>query len=143
MPPDTKKTIARLYTLVAKLPLEAYLSSENFNSFCREYDLTDTWKERTIAVDNEEVVPGISVMWLGGHTPCSQGVCVQTALGEAILTGDTVSLLHNIDKQIPVGVHHNLGECRTAMKKLAERNAIVIPSHDPGIFERFPKGVIG
>ena len=47
MPPDTKKTIARLYTLVAKLPLEAYLSSENFNSFCREYDLTDTWKEHS------------------------------------------------------------------------------------------------
>ena len=47
MPPDTKKTIARLYTLVAILPLEAYLSSENFNSFCREYDLTDTWKEHS------------------------------------------------------------------------------------------------
>jgi glyoxylase-like metal-dependent hydrolase (beta-lactamase superfamily II) len=105
--------------------------------------LTDTWKERTIAVDNEEILPGISVMWLGGHTPCSQGICVQTTMGEAILTGDTVSLLRNIDKQIPVGVYHSLDECRTAMKKLAERNAIIIPSHDPGIFERFPKGVIG
>ena len=47
MPPDTKKTIARLFTLVAKLLLEACLSSENFNSFCREYNLTDTWKEHS------------------------------------------------------------------------------------------------
>jgi len=47
MPPDTKKTIARLYTLVAKLPLAAYLSSEKFSIFCREYDLTDTWKEHS------------------------------------------------------------------------------------------------
>ena len=47
MPPDAKKTIARLYTLVAKLPLESYLSSENFNIFCREYDLADTWKEHS------------------------------------------------------------------------------------------------
>jgi hypothetical protein len=47
MPADTKKTIARLYTLVAKLPLEAYLSSENFIIFCREHDLVDTWKEHS------------------------------------------------------------------------------------------------
>ena len=47
MPTDTKKPIARLYTLVAKLPLAAYLSSEKFSIFCREYDLTDTWKEHS------------------------------------------------------------------------------------------------
>ena len=44
MPPDAKKTLARLYTLVAKLPLDSYLSSESFTIFCREYDLADEWK---------------------------------------------------------------------------------------------------
>jgi len=105
--------------------------------------LTDTWKERVIAVDDVEVIDGISVMWLGGHTPCSQAVCVQTALGEAIMTGDTVSLLDNIERQIPVGVYHDLDECRSAMKKLAERDSIILPSHDPSIFDRFPEGIIG
>jgi hypothetical protein len=45
MPPDPKKKIARLYTLLSKLPLEAYLSSSQFAGFCREHDLTDVWKE--------------------------------------------------------------------------------------------------
>ncbi len=105
--------------------------------------LTDTWKDRTIVVDNKEVIPGINVLWLGGHTPCSQGICVRTALGEVVLTGDTVSLLRNFVEQIPIGVYYNLDECYSAMKKLAERDAIIIPSHDPNVFERFPEGVIG
>ena len=105
--------------------------------------LTDTWKERVIAVDDTEVLPGVEVLWIGGHTPCSQAICVQTAQGEAILTGDTVSLLANIEKQIPMGIYHNLDECRAALRKLAERESIIIPSHDPGIFDRFQGGVIG
>ena len=105
--------------------------------------LTNTWKDRVIAVDDMEVLPGISVLWIGGHTPCSQAICVQTAQEEAILTGDTVSLLGNIEKLTPMGIHHDLDECRAALKKLAERKAIILPSHDPGVFDRFPGGVIG
>lgn len=44
MPLDTKNTIAGLYTHLSKLPLEAYLSSENFSIFCSKHDLADTWK---------------------------------------------------------------------------------------------------
>lgn len=105
--------------------------------------LTNTWKDRVIAVDDAEIVPGISVLWLGGHTPCNQAVCVQTAIGETIFTGDTVSVLGNFKKQIPMGIHDNLEECQAALRKLAERGSIVIPSHDPGVFDRFPEGVIG
>lgn len=105
--------------------------------------LTNTWKERVIAVDDTEVLPGVQVMWIGGHTPCSQAICVQTAQGEAVLTGDTISLLANIGKQIPLGIYHNLNECRAALKKLAQRGSIIIPSHDPGVFDRFPQGVVG
>jgi len=45
MPKDTKEPIARLYSLLAKVPLEEYLSSENFAAFCRMHELGDTWKE--------------------------------------------------------------------------------------------------
>ena len=45
MPPDTKKFITGLYTLLPELPLGEYLSSEHFTAFCREHGLTDTWKE--------------------------------------------------------------------------------------------------
>ena len=45
MPGDAKDHIARLYTMLAKLPLDEYLSSEKFITFCREHHLNDTWKE--------------------------------------------------------------------------------------------------
>ena len=45
MPPDTKKFITGLYSLLPELPLGEYLSSEQFAVFCREHGLTDTWKE--------------------------------------------------------------------------------------------------
>ena len=45
MAPDTKEIITRLYTFLSKLPLEPYLSSENFAVFCRVHGLADTWKE--------------------------------------------------------------------------------------------------
>jgi len=105
--------------------------------------LTNLWKDRVIVVDDAEVTPGIEVLWIGGHTPCSQAVCVQTAHGEVILTGDTVSMLGNIERQIPMGIHDNLDECRAALKMLAKRGSIIIPSHDPGVFDRYPEGVIG
>ena len=105
--------------------------------------LTNTWKDRVIAVDDTEVTPGIQTLWLGGHTPCNQAICVQTALGEVIFPGDTVSVLGNIEKQIPMGIHDDLDECRAALKKLAQRGSLVIPSHDPGVADRFPEGVIG
>ena len=45
MPTDPKESVTRLYTLLAKLPLEEYLCSENFAVFCRNHSLCDTWKE--------------------------------------------------------------------------------------------------
>lgn len=45
MPKDPEKPITGLYSLLAKLPLEEYLSSKSFADFCRRYDLIDTWKE--------------------------------------------------------------------------------------------------
>jgi hypothetical protein len=45
MPPDTKKFITGLYSLLPEPGLGEYLSSEQFTAFCREHGLTDTWKE--------------------------------------------------------------------------------------------------
>ncbi len=105
--------------------------------------LTDTWKDRVIAVDDTEVLPGINVFWVGGHTPCSQMIKVETAEKSAILTGDTVFLQKNLERNIPIGVYDNIEECRAAMKSLANLDAIILPGHDANVFERFPEGVIG
>ena len=95
--------------------------------------LTRTAKDRTIAKDDIEVAPGIRTMWIGGHTPCSQAVLVDTDAGRACITGDTVSLYRNIETDVPVGVHHDVEECRTAMARIRAAADVILPSHDPFI----------
>jgi glyoxylase-like metal-dependent hydrolase (beta-lactamase superfamily II) len=105
--------------------------------------LTQDWKDRVLAADDAEILPGIRTMWLGGHTPCSQAVLVQTEIGRVALTGDTVSLLANFERGVPVGVAVDYQQCRDAMNRLRQAADVVVPSHDPSVFTRFPNGVIG
>jgi N-acyl homoserine lactone hydrolase len=96
------------------------------------------WNRRLVLVEDQEIVPGIESFFVGGHTLGSTAYRINTAHGRAVLTGDTVSLLANIEKDIPVGVRMNLDQCRPGMKKIRERADIILPSHDPGTPDRWP-----
>jgi len=95
-------------------------------------------RKRLVLVEDQEVLPGIESFWVGGHTPGSTAYCVNTAYGRAILTGDTISLLANYERNIPLGVFSNLEECREALDKIRAKAGIVLPSHDPGTLDRWP-----
>lgn len=95
-------------------------------------------RKRLVLVEDQEVLPGIEAFWVGGHTPGSTAYCVNTAHGRAVLTGDTVSLLANYERNIPLGVYSNLKECREALDKIRAKAGIVLPSHDPGTLNRWP-----
>lgn len=103
--------------------------------------LTNKAKDRVVAEDNVEVAPGIRTMWVGGHTPCSQCVFVETKAGTVCLTGDTVSLTENLNRDVPVGVRDNVEQCKQAMVKIREMADIVVGSHDPDSDVRFPEGI--
>lgn len=103
--------------------------------------LTERWRDRVLAIDDSGILPGIETVWLGGHTPCSQGILVRTQQGRTLLGGDTISLWANLERNIPVGVAHDYHECLTAMKKAREIADLVLPSHDPAVLDRFPEGV--
>ncbi len=103
--------------------------------------LTRTAKDRTVAQDDAEVAPGIRTMRVGGHTPCSQAVLVETRAGRACLTGDTVSLAANLERDIPVGVCEDPEECLRAMERIRREADIVLPSHEPAIPGIFPRGI--
>lgn len=105
--------------------------------------LTDLWRDRVIAVDDAELLPGIRTMWLGGHTPCSQAVIVETAAGRAAIAGDTVALAAQLERDVPMGIADSYEQCLAAMARLREEVDIVLPGHDPGVLDRFPGGVIG
>jgi len=91
-----------------------------------------------ILVEDQQVLPGIESFWVGGHTPGSTAYRVNTAYGKVVLTGDTVSLLANIERNIPPGVFTSYDECMAAMKKVREKADIVLPGHDPGTLDCWP-----
>ena len=96
------------------------------------------WKQRLMLADDQEILPGIESFWVGGHTPGSMAYRVNTANGKVVLTGDTVSLLANLERNIPIGVFTNHAECVAAMQKIRRIADIVLPSHDPATLNRWP-----
>jgi len=104
----------------------------------REFSTNPQCKKRLVLVEDQEILPGIESFWIGGHTPGSTAYSIRTAHGRAAITGDTVSLLANFERNVPVGVYANLDECVAAMKKIRGRADVVLPSHDPGTPDRWP-----
>lgn len=100
--------------------------------------------ERLLFVDDAaKIMPGIETLWVGGHTPGSQAVAVTTAIGQVVITGDTVFRYQNIEEDRPIGFYQNLPECYEAMAKIRTVADYVLPNHDPAVLERWPEGRIG
>jgi glyoxylase-like metal-dependent hydrolase (beta-lactamase superfamily II) len=95
----------------------------------------------TLVDGEEEVLPGISVFWTGGHTPGHQSVAVATKRGRAILTGDVVFTYRNLEEDIPVGLNTSVEECYLAMRRIREEADVVLPGHDPLIVEKHGLGI--
>ena len=99
--------------------------------------LEDTGEGRVRAIDDAEVMSGIDVVWMGGHTPCSQAVYVRTAEGEVALAGDAVFRKSQLESGIPIGIWSDLDEARDAIQRLKARDADVLPSHDPDALRQY------
>ena len=85
--------------------------------------LTGAAKERVLAVDDQAVLPGVEVLWLGGHTPCSQAVCVRTAAGEIALPGDALFRADQLESNVPIGIFHDLEQSRRQLRRRRLRRA--------------------
>lgn len=106
------------------------------------FPMRDQWSDRVLLVGNQEVLPGIRTLHMGGHTPCSMAVSVHTAKGRAVITGDVVSLYENIERDVPIGVYANREEVMAAMRRIRAEADIILPSHDPKVLKRFPGGLV-
>ncbi|HUS73922.1 MAG TPA: N-acyl homoserine lactonase family protein [Sedimentisphaerales bacterium] len=103
-----------------------------------EFSNNPACRRRLVLVEDQKVLPGIESFWIGGHTPGSMAYRVNMAHGKAVLTGDTISLLANYERNIPPGVFDNLDQCIAAIKKIRKKADIVLPSHDAGIPNSWP-----
>jgi glyoxylase-like metal-dependent hydrolase (beta-lactamase superfamily II) len=93
-------------------------------------------------VDGEaEVVPGITVHLVGGHTAGMQIVRVLTAEGHAVLASDASHFYANIDEDRPYAIVHTLPAMHRAfdtIRSLADHPRLIVAGHDPLVMARYP-----
>ena len=96
--------------------------------------------------DAREIIPGITVYTGGKHTFQSQYVGVNTAAGTVVLASDNVYLYENLEKHVPIAqtldAASNLA-AQERMTRIASNPRLIVPGHDPAVFERFPSAGIG
>jgi glyoxylase-like metal-dependent hydrolase (beta-lactamase superfamily II) len=113
-----------------------------YGSFC----LDKLYKARNqivpIDIDMYEIIPGIEIVYAGGHSAGSLAVIVSTKKGRACLCGDNCFLYKTIEEKLPIGLTNNLYESIAFLEKLPSLGEILIPGHDPKVYELFPNGLI-
>jgi glyoxylase-like metal-dependent hydrolase (beta-lactamase superfamily II) len=88
-----------------------------------------------------EVLPGVDVIHVGGHTPGSQLVSVSDGQRRIILTADAAHTYANLEAATPFPVLHDVPSSCIAFERiaaLADDTTSVIPGHDGAVAARFP-----
>lgn len=122
-----------------------YASRAEFRHVVEVGDLHDllqaNYDGRLWFVDgDEEIAPGVEVCLIEGHTAGIQAVRVQSARGPVVLAIDASHFYANIDGDAPFGILHSLAGMYGGfdrLRRLAGRNGIIVPGHDPEIMQRF------
>jgi N-acyl homoserine lactone hydrolase len=88
-----------------------------------------------------EILPGLHLVHLPGHSPGSQGVVVETDDGRYLIAGDCVSHYGNWQgderlDHIPTGGLTSMHDFFASFAKIEELNCTVIPSHDPRVLDQ-------
>jgi glyoxylase-like metal-dependent hydrolase (beta-lactamase superfamily II) len=91
--------------------------------------------------DAREILPGITVYTGGRHTFASQYVGVATRSGTVVVASDNCYLYENLERDRPIAQTldsmANLAAL-ARMKRLATDLRLIVPGHDPAVFQRFP-----
>jgi glyoxylase-like metal-dependent hydrolase (beta-lactamase superfamily II) len=92
--------------------------------------------------DAQEIIPGITCYTGGKHTYQSQYVGVRTQRATVVLASDNMYLYENLEKHLPIAqtldADSNL-RAQDRMKQIATESRLVIPGHDPAVFDKFQK----
>ncbi len=97
---------------------------------------------RLVDGDAREIIPGVTVYTGGKHTYASQYVAVRTSAGIVVLASDNIYLYENLEKHLPLGLTlDQAADLRVQERviRLASSPRLIIPGHDPAVFERFPE----
>jgi len=118
--------------------LPAFRHSVEVDDVCALVRLN--YDQRLVFVDGErEIVPGVSVHKVGGHTAGMQIVAVDHAKGRAVVASDASHYYRNFEERIPFNTLHDLPGMYGAfdrIRQLASAENLVLPGHDPQVLQR-------
>jgi glyoxylase-like metal-dependent hydrolase (beta-lactamase superfamily II) len=98
--------------------------------------------DRIEAVEGDrEIAPGITLIFLPGHSPGSQGVLVETANGPFVIAGDNVNSFADWEDRRPPRVITSHSDWLKSVARMQELGGQVIPSHDLKLIGHPPFGV--
>ncbi len=90
--------------------------------------------------DGKQILPGVTLYTGGKHTFQSQYAGIRTAVGTVVIASDNMYLYENLEKHLPIAqtldAASNLA-AQDRMVKLAISPRLIIPGHDPAVFEKF------
>lgn len=88
-----------------------------------------------------EIVPGVSVHLIGGHSKGLQCVRVKTRRGHVVLAADAAHLYAHIDSGRVFPITYDIAEVLegyATLQRLATSPRHVVPGHDPLVLTRYP-----
>lgn len=104
-------------------------------------------RERLVLVEGDVVLEkGLKMRKIGGHTPGSQIIEVETQKGKVIIAGDLLMKYANIEKMVPIGSFHHMEKCAAFLQILQNEmkedpRIIVCPGHDQRVWDEHSEGI--
>ncbi len=89
----------------------------------------------------EELAPGLSLHFIGGHTMGLQSVRVLTRRGHVVIASDAAHLYAHLDEHRAFPVVYNVAdmlEGHDTLRRLASSERHIVPGHDPLVMRRYP-----
>jgi glyoxylase-like metal-dependent hydrolase (beta-lactamase superfamily II) len=89
----------------------------------------------------EEILPGVTALGVGGHSPGQQVTVVAAENGPVALASDAIHFYEELELDRPFGVIADLArmyEAYDALKEMAATGTTVVPGHDPDVLRRHP-----
>jgi glyoxylase-like metal-dependent hydrolase (beta-lactamase superfamily II) len=88
-----------------------------------------------------EIVPGITVHRVSGHTAGMQIVSVPTAKGMAVVASDASHTYRNYKENTPFTILHDIPGMLDGfelIRALADEEELILPGHDAEVMKRYP-----
>jgi glyoxylase-like metal-dependent hydrolase (beta-lactamase superfamily II) len=97
---------------------------------------------RVVLVEDEsELIPGVRMLRLGGHSPGQLALIVDTADGRCVLAGDAAHYFEELELNRPFALFTDLAEMYrgyATLRRLArDLDATLVAGHDPLVTHRF------